>query len=46
MKFTFDRDALLKEIAIAQEIIATKNAISILSNVLLVAQNGRSESVV
>ena len=40
MKFTFDRDALLKEIAIAQEIIATKNAISILSNVLLVAQNG------
>ena len=28
MKFTFDRDALLKEIAIAQEIIATKNAIS------------------
>ncbi len=40
MKFSFDRDALLKEIAIAQEIIATKNAISILSNVLLEAQNG------
>jgi len=40
MKFTFDKDALLKEIAIAQEIIATKNAISILSNVLLEAQNG------
>ncbi len=40
MKFTFDRDALLKEIAIAQEIIATKNAISILSNVLLTADNG------
>ncbi len=40
MKFTFDRDALLKEIAIAQEIIATKNAISILSNVLLDAHNG------
>ena len=40
MKFTFDRDALLKEISIAQEIIATKNAISILSNVLLNAQNG------
>lgn len=40
MKFTFDRDALLKEIAISQEIIATKNAISILSNVLLDAHNG------
>ncbi len=40
MKFTFDRDSLLKEIGIAQEIIATKNAISILSNVLLEADNG------
>ncbi len=40
MKFSFDRDALLKEISIAQEIIATKNAISILSNVLLHAENG------
>lgn len=40
MKFSFDRDSLLKEISIAQEIIATKNAISILSNVLLEAQNG------
>lgn len=40
MKFIFDRDSLLKEISIAQEIIATKNAISILSNVLLDADNG------
>jgi len=40
MKFSFDRDALLKEISIAQEIIATKNNISILSNVLLSAENG------
>jgi len=40
MKFSFDRDALLKEISIAQEIIATKNAISILSNVLLEAADG------
>jgi len=40
MKFNFDRDALLKEISIAQEIIATKNAISILSNVMLKAENG------
>ena len=26
MKFTFDKDSMMKEIAIAQEIIATKNA--------------------
>src|SRR5574344_2642349 len=39
MKFTFDRDAMIKEIVIAQEIISTKNAGSILSNVLLSAQN-------
>lgn len=38
MKFTFDRDALLKEIGIAQEIISTKNALSILSNVLFIAE--------
>ncbi len=41
MKFNFDRDALLREISIAQEIIATKNAISILSNVLLDAADGK-----
>lgn len=41
MKFNFDRDALLREISIAQEIIATKNAISILSNVLLEAVDGK-----
>jgi DNA polymerase-3 subunit beta len=35
MKFTCDRSMLLKEIAIAQEIIASKNAISILSNIYL-----------
>jgi DNA polymerase-3 subunit beta len=40
MKFLFDRDALLKELALAQEIIASKNAISILSNVLFVAKAG------
>lgn len=39
MKFTFDRDAMLKEVAIAQEIISTKNALSILSNVLFIAEN-------
>ncbi len=38
MKFTFDRDAVLKEIGIAQEIISTKNALSILSNVLFIAE--------
>ena len=39
MKFTFDRDAMINEIAIAQEIISTKNAGSILSNVSLSAQD-------
>jgi DNA polymerase-3 subunit beta len=39
MKFTCERSALLKEISIAQEIISSKNAISILSNVLLEAEN-------
>lgn len=37
MKFSFDRDAMIKEIAIAQEIITNKSPISILSNVLLTA---------
>ena len=39
MKFTCERSVLLKEIAIAQEIIASKNAISILSNIYLEAVN-------
>lgn len=39
MKFTCERSALLREIAIAQEIIASRNAISILSNVMLEAEN-------
>lgn len=39
MTFTFDRDAMLKEVAVAQEIIANKNPLSILSNVLLIAEN-------
>jgi DNA polymerase-3 subunit beta len=39
MKFTFARDTMLKEISIAQEIIATKNALSILSNVFIQAKN-------
>lgn len=39
MKFTCERNVLLKEIAIAQEIVSTRNAISILSNVLLEAEN-------
>jgi DNA polymerase-3 subunit beta len=37
MKFICERSALLKEISIAQEIIASKNAISILSNIYLEA---------
>ena len=35
MKFTCNKEVLLKEISIAQEIIASKNAISILSNIYL-----------
>jgi DNA polymerase-3 subunit beta len=40
MKFTCERSVLLKEISIAQEIIATKNAISILSNIYIEAKEG------
>jgi len=39
MKFVCERNILLKEIAIAQEIIASKNVISILSNIYLEAEN-------
>lgn len=39
MKFTFDRDAMIKEIAIAQEVITNKSPVSILSNILLIAEN-------
>ena len=39
MKFTFDRDAMIKEISIAQEIITNKSPLSILSNIMLVAEN-------
>ena len=39
MKFTFDKDAMIHEIAIAQEVISNKSPISILSNILLIAEN-------
>lgn len=39
MKFTFDKDAMIKEISIAQEIIIMKNADSILSNIYISAEN-------
>ncbi|MCL2191871.1 MAG: DNA polymerase III subunit beta [Treponema sp.] len=39
MKFVCERNILLKEISIAQEIIASKNVISILSNIYLEAEN-------
>jgi DNA polymerase-3 subunit beta len=39
MKFVCDRSVLLKEISIANEIIASKNAISILSNIYIEAQD-------
>lgn len=37
MKFVCDRNSLLKEISIAQDIISTRNTLSILSNVMLEA---------
>jgi DNA polymerase-3 subunit beta len=40
MKLTCSRDSLLKEISIAQEVISSKNSLSILSNVLLTAADG------
>ena len=40
MKFTCERSTLLKEISIANEIIASKNAISILSNIYFEAKEG------
>ena len=40
MKFTCERSILLKEVAIANEIIASKNAISIFSNIFLEANDG------
>jgi len=39
MKFTCNKEVLLKEISIAQEIIASKNAILILSNIYLEVNN-------
>ena len=41
MKITFDRDVLIKELTIAQEVIATKTALTILSNILLIAKDGK-----
>ena len=39
MKFTCEKNLLLKEITIAQEIISSRNILSILSNILLVVSN-------
>ncbi len=39
MKFTTSKNSLLKEILIAQDIIASRNALSILSNVLIETSN-------
>ena len=38
MRFSCDKNVIVKEISIAQEIIASRNALSILSNVLLEAR--------
>ena len=37
MKFVFDKKTLVDEISVAQKIIATKNAATVLSNVYLEA---------
>jgi DNA polymerase-3 subunit beta len=44
MKFTCERGILLKEISMAQEIIASKNVISILSNIYL--ETGNNELII
>lgn len=41
MKFNFDRNTMINEILIAQEVISTKSALSILSNVLFIAKDNR-----
>ena len=41
MKFTCNKEIILKEISIAQEIISSKNAILIISNIYLEADNDR-----
>lgn len=40
MKFTVEREQIIREIQVAQEIIASRSNMSILSNVLLHAQDG------
>jgi DNA polymerase-3 subunit beta len=40
MKLTCSRDDILKEISVAQEVISSKNSLSVLSNVLLTAGKG------
>ncbi len=40
MKFTCEKNAFAREISFAQEVIASKNALSIMSNVLLEAEEG------
>jgi DNA polymerase III subunit beta len=40
MKFTCSRDSIQKAISIAQEVISSKNSLSVLSNVLLTASKG------
>ncbi len=40
MKFTCHKNVILKEISIAQDIISSRNSLSILSNVLLEAEDG------
>ncbi len=41
MKFTFDRNTLLNEISVAREIISTREAKAITSNILIIAKENR-----
>lgn len=43
MKFTFNKAVVAREIAVAKEIITAKDALSVLSNVLLSAKDGKLE---
>lgn len=43
MRFIFDKDSMFKVVSIAKDIISTKNAMSILSNILLTLQGDKLE---
>jgi len=40
MEFVCDKNALLKEISVAQEVVSTKNSLSVLSNIFMTVDGG------